>query len=184
MTNEKAIRKRFSVRSTCLPDDGEKIMEVFAAAKTIMAESGNTKQWKAGYPSLDNVRRDMSVGGSYVVTDGDKIVAYFAFLPSPEPTYDKIYDGQWLDDEQPYHVIHRISSYPDVHGIFNTIMEYCSAREENLRIDTHRDNLIMQHNILKHGFTYCGVIFLASGDERLAYQRLTGSAAVNDNESK
>jgi hypothetical protein len=29
----------------------------------------------------------------------------------------------------------------------------------------------MQHNILKHGFTYCGIIYLASGDERLAYQK-------------
>ena len=31
---------------------------------------------------------------------------------------------------------------------------------------------IMQHNIEKHGFTYCGIIYLASGDERLAYQKL------------
>ena len=25
--------------------------------------------------------------------------------------------------------------------------------------------------ILKHGFTYCGIIYLLSGDERLAYQK-------------
>lgn len=37
-------------------------------------------------------------------------------------------------------------------------------------IDTHRDNKIMQHNITKHSFTYCGIIYLLSGDERLAYQ--------------
>jgi hypothetical protein len=30
----------------------------------------------------------------------------------------------------------------------------------------------MQHNIEKHGFTYCGIIYLASGDKRLAYQKL------------
>ena len=30
----------------------------------------------------------------------------------------------------------------------------------------------MQHNILKAGFDYCGIIYLESGDERLAYQRL------------
>ena len=29
----------------------------------------------------------------------------------------------------------------------------------------------MQHNILKHGFAYCGIIYLLSGDERLAYQK-------------
>ena len=31
----------------------------------------------------------------------------------------------------------------------------------------------MQHNIEKHGFTFCGIIYLASGDERLAYQKKT-----------
>lgn len=43
----------------------------------------------------------------------------------------------------------------------------------NIRIDTHRDNRIMQHNILKYGFSYCGIIYLLSGDERLAYQAVT-----------
>ena len=43
--------------------------------------------------------------------------------------------------------------------------------ESAIRIDTHRDNKIMQHNLLKYGFTYCGIIYLANGDERLAYQK-------------
>ncbi len=42
--------------------------------------------------------------------------------------------------------------------------------DSNIRIDTHLDNRIMQHVIKKYGFTYCGIIYLASGDERLAYQ--------------
>ena len=29
----------------------------------------------------------------------------------------------------------------------------------------------MQYNIEKYGFTYCGIIYLASGDARLAYQK-------------
>jgi len=33
-----------------------------------------------------------------------------------------------------------------------------------------RKKNIMQHVIEKYGFTYCGIIYLASGDERLAYQ--------------
>ena len=63
-------------------------------------------------------------------------------------------------------------SYPDSHGIFSSIMEFCFSHDTNIRIDTHRDNKIMQHNILKHGFTYCGIIYLLSGDERLAYQKV------------
>jgi len=83
----------------------------------------------------------------------------------------KIHEGKWLDDELPYHVVHRIASYPDVHGIFSDIMDFCFSHDPNIRIDTHRDNKTMQHNIAKHGFSYCGIIYLASGDERLAYQK-------------
>lgn len=81
-------------------------------------------------------------------------------------------EGVWIDDVQPYHVVHRIASYPDAHGIFSSIMDFCFSKDANIRIDTHRDNHIMQHVIKKYGFTYCGIIFLASGDERLAYQRI------------
>ena len=69
-------------------------------------------------------------------------------------------------------MVHRIGSYPDVHGVFKSIMEWCFEKDSNIRIDTHRDNRIMQHNILKEGFAYCGIIYLENGDERLAYQKL------------
>ena len=142
------------------------------AAKKIMRQSGNMHQWGEGYPSEAVIMSDIEKGGGFVIEDGGNVVGYLAFLPSPEPTYQKIYDGNWLDDEKPYHVIHRIASLPDVHGIFSSIMNFCFARESNIRIDTHRDNAIMQHNIEKHGFTYCGIIYLANGDERLAFQKL------------
>ena len=147
-------------------------MKVFSAAKAIMRDSGNANQWKEGYPSLEIVQADLDRDGSFVIEEDGRIVAYFAFLQSPEPTYYNIYGGRWLDDELPYHVIHRIASFPDVHHIFSNIMDFCFSRETNIRIDTHKDNIIMQHNIAKHGFTYCGIIYLASGDERLAYQKL------------
>ena len=170
MLENKTIKNRI-IRQVLLPQDAERILAVFDAARAIMVASGNKKQWNNGYPSLEIVRADMEKAGGYVIEEAGSIVAYFAFLPSPEPTYAKIYDGEWLDDVQPYHVIHRIASFPEAHGIFKDIMEFCFARECNIRIDTHRDNRIMQHNILKHGFTYCGIIHLANGDERLAYQK-------------
>ena len=153
------------------PTDMAEIMKVMDAAKRIMRQSGNMHQWSDSYPSETAIMADMERNGGYVIEDSDKIVGYFAFLPSPEPTYSKIYDGEWLDDTQPYHVVHRIASYPDVHGIFNNIMDFCFSHDKNIRIDTHHDNKIMQHNILKHGFTYCGIIYLLTGDKRLAYQR-------------
>lgn len=155
------------------PTDVAEIMKVMDAAKKIMRQSGNMHQWDNGYPSEAVILSDMEKDGGFVVEDDGKLVGYFAFLPSPEPTYARIYEGEWLDDTQPYHVVHRIASYPDAHGIFSSIMDFCFSRDSNIRIDTHRDNTIMQHNIAKHGFTYCGIIYLASGDERLAFQKLS-----------
>lgn len=154
------------------PTDMTEIMKVMDAAKKIMRQSGNMHQWIDGYPSEAVISADMERNGGFVIVEDDKIVGYFAFLASPEPTYARIYEGKWLDDERPYHVVHRIASYPDTHGIFSCIMDFCFSKDTNIRIDTHRDNIIMQHNILKHDFTYCGIIYLTSGDERLAYQKL------------
>ena len=155
-----------------LPEDMTEIMQVMDAAKLIMRQSGNMHQWTDGYPSEAVILSDMEREGGFVVDDGGKLVGYFAFLPSPEPTYTRIYEGDWLDDVRSYHVVHRIASYPDAHGVFSSIMDFCFSRDSNIRIDTHRDNHIMQHVVKKYGFTYCGIIFLASGDERLAYQRV------------
>ena len=146
------------------------ILDVLDAAKGIMRASGNTRQWENGYPSEEVILHDIRKGYGYVVEAGSGPIGYFAFIPSPEPTYSYIEGGSWLDDS-PYHVVHRVASYPHVHGVFRAIMDWCFSQDPNIRIDTHRDNRIMQHCILRYGFTYCGIIYLQSGDERLAYQR-------------
>ena len=153
------------------------IMKVIEVAKKMMRSSGNLHQWTDGYPSEAVILSDIEKDGGFVVEEDNQIVGYFAFLSSPEPTYARIYEGKWLDDKLPYHVVHRIASYPDAHGIFSCIMDFSFSKDSNIRIDTHRDNTIMQHCIAKYGFTYCGIIYLASGDERLAYQRITAQTS-------
>ena len=148
------------------------IMKILEAGRDIMLASGNLNQWPQGYPTEEMVRRDIGPGYGKVMEDGGRIVAYFACIPSPDPTYAVIYDGAWEEDEKPYYVVHRIASFPQVHGVFKTMMEYLDALTDNIRIDTHKDNKIMQHNLAKYGFKYCGIIHIASGAERLAYQRI------------
>ena len=99
------------------------------------------------------------------------IVGTFALLPSPEVTYNVIYDGQWLDDK-PYYVIHRIASTPDSHGILDSLLDYSERQVNNIRIDTHEANVIMRKGLEKHGYRYCGIIHLLNGDERLAFQKI------------
>ncbi len=159
------------IRKATVADVAE-ILLVMEAAKGIMRAAGNLHQWVGGYPSETVILKDIECKGGYVVEDDRKTVGYFAFLPSPEPTYNRIEEGEWMDDSRPFHVVHRIASYPDVHHVLKDILDFCFSVDENIRIDTHRDNLIMQHNLVKNGFKYCGIIYLESGDERLAYQRV------------
>ena len=50
-------------------------------------------------------------------------------------------------------------------------MEHC----QSLRADTHADNKIMQHLLEKNGFTRCGIIHVADGSPRFAYQKLAAT---------
>ena len=56
------------------------------------------------------------------------------------------------------------------------IMEVFSAAKGIMRAsgNIHQWSGIMQHVIQDYGFTYCGIIYLANGDERLAYQKTIG----------
>ena len=76
--------------------DMAEIMKVMDAAKQIMRQSGNMHQWGEGYPSVAVINADMEKGGGFVVEDDGMIVGYFAFLQSPEPTYQKIYGANGL----------------------------------------------------------------------------------------
>lgn len=151
-------------------DDVPVIMRLIEEARGIMRSCGNMNQWIDGYPSEETILNDIDNSHCYVcVEQGGEVTASFAFIPGPEPTYKEIYEGAWLDDK-PYYVVHRLASTAASHGIFNDVMDYCMGVAGNLRIDTHRDNVIMRHVIERFGFTYCGIIYLMNGDERLAYQ--------------
>ena len=151
-------------------EDVPVIMRLIEEARGIMRSCGNVNQWIGGYPSEATIVEDINNAHCYLCLDPDgEIVASFAFISGPEPTYKEIYDGNWLDDS-PYYVVHRLASTVSSHGVFKDVMDYCMGVAGNLRIDTHRDNVIMRHVIEKYGFTYCGIIYLLSGDERLAYQ--------------
>ena len=102
------------------------------------------------------------------------MVATFYFSIENDRTYDKIYDGEWVNT-QPYAVIHRIAVKHHGKGIADFIYSECFKLHPNIKIDTHKDNLPMQRSLAKAGFKYCGIIYLESGEERLAYQKTSKS---------
>lgn len=157
------------------PEELAAVMEVFEEGKRIMRKAGNMKQWTGGYPSAELVMRDIRNGNSYVcLDDGGTIIGTFAFIPGNDPTYAQIYEDSWLDNTRPYATIHRLAGTEASRGVAAACLDWCFRQVPNLRADTHRDNLILQHILTKHGFRYCGIIYLLNGDERLAYQKISG----------
>ena len=148
------------------------VMEIYAHARSFMAENGNPTQWSGSYPSEDIILRDISVGASYVCVDDDsgEIEAVFMFDEYEDPTYAVIEDGAWPND-RPYGVLHRIASRGRKKGVASFCMQWCFEQCGNLRCDTHDDNKIMQHVMKKNGFVYCGRIYVEDGTPRVAFQK-------------
>lgn len=145
------------------------MQEIFAIARRFMAATGNPHQWAATYPSVEQLTADINSGDSFVCLEKGRMVATFVLRGGNDPTYATIYDGAWTHNN-PYATIHRIASNGEVRGIFRAVMAYALERYATIRIDTHRDNRVMQHAIERAGFEYCGIIHCWNGDERLAYQ--------------
>lgn len=149
--------------------DIPRMMEIFALARAFMAEHGNPNQWAEDYPAKERLLEDIRKDSSFVCMEADRIVATFVLCGGADPTYDKIYDGAWTNG-LPYATIHRIASSGEVSGIFEETMRFALQHYQTIRVDTHRDNVVMQQALEKMGFVYCGLIHCWNGDERLAYQ--------------
>ena len=151
-------------------DELEQVMAIYAHARKFMAEHGNVTQWGTTKPAREVIVRDIELGNSYVCVEDGEIAAVFYFNKGVDPTYITIYDGAWKND-LPYGVVHRIASAGTVKGVGSFCLNWAFAQCGNLKIDTHRNNIVMQNTLKKNGFEYCGIIHLLDGDERLAYQK-------------
>lgn len=148
------------------------IQRIFEAAKRFMRANGNMKQWINGYPSDELLSKDIEEEHFYVrVGEDGRINGCFALIYGEDPTYGIIDGGSWLNNE-PYAVIHRIANDGTKKNLLEEAVELGFENTDNIRIDTHRDNIPMQNALKKLGFKYCGIIYLANGDERLAFQKV------------
>lgn len=157
-----------TIRKSTLADI-QHIQQIFDIAHKFMAATGNPHQWAGGYPSTELLHNDIESGNSYVVILGNRTVGTFVLRGGADPTYGVIYDGMWPNNH-PYATIHRIASNGEIKGIMHLATQFALLTYHTIRIDTHRDNRVMQNAILKEGFKYCGIIRCWNGSERLAYQ--------------
>ena len=151
-------------------DDVPVLLAIFYYARQQMIWEGNPDQWDDNYPSIEQITEDIRRGVSYVIEHDGGVRATFVFIEGDDPTYDVIESGEWLNT-LPYGTIHRIASSGKIKGVFDAVLDWCTASCCNIRIDTHQDNTRMLHLIEKHGFTRCGIIYTRDNSPRIAYQR-------------
>ena len=159
----------YTVR-TAQPADLPRILEIYAYARKFMAEHGNPTQWGTNKPGEALLRQDIGQQRLQVVASTEQIHGVFYFYIGEDPTYGQIRDGAWLSDA-PYGTIHRVAA-DGSGGVFGACLQWCLGQTKHLRIDTHANNLVMQHVIEKNGFSRRGIIFVEDGSERIAFERL------------
>lgn len=152
--------------------DLPRIEEIYAKARTFMETSGNPTQWGKSYPPREMLESDIQAGNLFVIGDENMVHGVFYFFIGEDPTYTKIYDGQWHSRER-YGTIHRIAG-DGSGGILRSAVNYGKKQCSYLRIDTHEDNKVMQRTLERQGFRRCGIIYIEDGSERIAYDRFDG----------
>lgn len=165
------------------PDDLRKIIEIYENARAFMRKTGNLTQWGEGDNPIKHAADDIRDGLSYVCCEGSEILAVFVFLADAEdPTYKVISDGAWKECKS-YGVIHRIAVAAQGKDVAGFCFDWCAARCDQLRIDTHADNRPMQRALAKNGFTRCGIIQTFDGTDRTAFSR-DASYTIAQNEPR
>ena len=150
-------------------DDLDAVMAVYRVAQEAMISAGNPAQWGYCYPTRELICDDIAQRRCHLLCDREGIRGAFVLCEGEDPTYQKIENGRWLNDE-PYVTVHRLASDGRKQGIFACTMEYCRNKYDNIRIDTHADNRKMQSLLARSGFVPCGTIYTHDGTARLAYQ--------------
>lgn len=168
---------KLSIRKTTSAEF-DHVMEIVEHGRVALAEAG-VDQWNDGYPSKETVARDIEREVSYTVLLEDRPVATAVILTDGESDYDEIKCGRWLQSGS-YITVHRVATHKGARrtGAASFIIREAERIARSLgypavRIDTHRDNLVMQAFLAKNGFQRCGIIHLRrSGAERIAFEKL------------
>ena len=132
------------------PEELNILIRMYENARIFMASHGNPLTMGEHLSCTTDPDGRYSSGNSYVCVEHDKIIATFYYKEGIDDTYVRIYEGQWLN-EAPYGVVHRITSDGTIRGAASFCLNWAFNKCGNLKIDTHRDNIVMQHLLDKNG---------------------------------
>ncbi len=162
------------------------ILPVIEDAKALLRQNG-VDQWQDGFPNPTTLTADINTRHSFFIfskKSPDKPAGFLVLSLEPEPPYHNPVEGK-LHLEGPYVTIHRtaVSKENQGKGISRAMFSFSEAftRTQNrhiLRVDTHKDNKIMQHILDREGFTYCCLVQLPPEDN-LRMRRIVFEKSVN-----
>ena len=160
-------------------NDIEKIMPVIESGREFLHSQG-LAQWQNGYgPSRQSVNEDIENHWGYVlISQEDAICGYAALVDGVDDCYTNIMDGCWDDFHEKYISIHGVAIDAGFRGknlakrFMRGLIEIAEGMGyQDIRIDTHPLNEIMQKVILRAGFVYRGMVeFDIPDGKRKAYQ--------------
>ena len=132
-------------------------------------------QWQGKDPTEETILEDILKGHTFIFNDHGNIVGTAVLAEGKDSTYAVI-DGAWQTSGE-YLTIHRSVVSDEYVGkgmgrrMMNRVKLYAASRNvDSIRVDAHEDNKAMRRLIEGSGFSYCGIITVADGTKRVAYE--------------
>lgn len=163
--------------------DLDAIMQIIDDAKKFMKKSGSP-QWQDGHPNREMFAKDIAMQTNWVLINDNDVAGTATLQLTPEPSYQVISHGQWARPNEPYATIHRVainSKYRGQHMsgfLFSNLLTVGQMQGiKNFRLDTHQQNLPMQHLAESFNFRKRGTITVDDklDPRRIAYELNIGS---------
>ena len=146
--------------------DLDRILTIVGEARRFLKENG-LPQWQSEYPARNNFEQDIAHGWCHVFMADGLVVGMTSVCLVPEENYRLIEQGAWMTQGEDYAVIHRFAMAEEYRGR-GLSTEMLSFSESScrmsgcpsIRVDTHPNNKSMRALLEKHGYAYCGMIYL------------------------
>lgn len=143
----------------------DRLMPIFEGAKAFMRERGNPNQWQ-DYPPRELIAEDIARGECFVLEDEDGIQGVFVLSFRRDEEYELPEAGFGGGE---YATIHRLASTGKRRGVFRQTLDYCTARADCFRVDTHVENRIIREKLAAYGFQEKGELY-RYGERFLTYE--------------